>query len=52
MAKKKRRLIDQIYNGAFENYEFSKSSRSTVYNCGFIIGLGLLAAVSIVKKSK
>lgn len=41
---KKRRIIDQIYNGAFENAELTKDSKQVFVNCGFmILGAGLIS---------
>jgi hypothetical protein len=50
MAKKKRRIIDQIYNGAWENMEFSKASKQAVNTSGLILLLGIVGAITILKK--
>jgi hypothetical protein len=50
MAKKKRRLIDQIYDGAWENMELSKSSKQAVNTSGLILVLGIVGAFAILNK--
>jgi hypothetical protein len=52
MAKKKKRLIDQIYNGAFENMELSKGSQSAINASALIVGLGIIGAIAILTKQK
>lgn len=52
MAKKKKRLIDQIYNGAFENMEFSKGSQSAINASALILGLGIFGAIAILTKKQ
>jgi hypothetical protein len=49
MAKKKR-LIDKLYNGAFENAELAPGSKRALTNSGIIILLGALFFISQVKK--
>lgn len=51
MAKKKR-IIDQIYNGAFENLELSKGSQSAINASALIVGLGIIGAIAILTKKK
>ena len=51
MAKKKR-IIDQIYNGAFENMELSKGSQSAINASALIVGLGIIGAIAILTKKK
>lgn len=48
MAKRKR-LIDQIYNGAFENAEFTQSSKATFYSMGAILLLGFILSRNVKK---
>ena len=44
MAKKKKRLIDQIYNGAFENAILTPSSKKTLINsAALIVGAGIVS---------
>ena len=50
MAKKKRRLIDQIYNGAWENMEFSKASKQAMNTSALILVFGIVGAIAILKK--
>lgn len=52
MAKKKKRIIDQIYNGAFENMELSKGSQSAINASALIVGLGIIGAIAILTKQK
>ena len=48
--KKRKRLIDQIYNGVFENAELTKDTRNVLINSGVIIILGIAASYAIQKK--
>lgn len=48
MAKRKR-LIDQIYNGAFENAEFTQDSKATFYSMGIILLLGIILSKNVQK---
>ena len=43
----KKRLIDQIYNGAFENATLSRSSKRALYNAGAIVLFSALGALII-----
>jgi len=52
MKKKRKRLIDQIYNGAFENAEVHKDTKKAFYGAGIIVFLGLLVNYSINKKNE
>lgn len=53
MAKKKRkRLIDQIYNGAFENAELTQSSKNTMLTAAGIILAGVIGSIVITQQNK
>ena len=44
MAKKKKRLIDQIYNGAFENATLTPSSKKVFYqSAAIIVSAGIIS---------
>jgi len=47
-----KKVIDLIYNGAWNNLELSKQSKRAVNTSGAIVGLGLLAAIVILKRKK
>jgi hypothetical protein len=49
MAKKKR-LIDKLYNGAFENAELSAGSKRALQNSGLIVLLGALYLINKIGK--
>jgi len=49
MAKKKKRLLDQLYNGAYENAELSAASKKTLYLSAGIITAGLLYFLKSLK---
>jgi hypothetical protein len=48
MAKRKR-LIDQIYNGAFENAEFTQDTKATFYSMGIVLLLGFILSRNVKK---
>jgi hypothetical protein len=52
MKKKRKRLIDQIYNGAFENVEFDRSTKNAVLNSALIILVGMAVNYSINVRNK
>lgn len=53
MAKKKRkRLIDQVYNGAFENAEFSPGSKNAILTAAGIILAGIVGSIIITQQNK
>lgn len=39
--KKRKKIIDQVYNGAFENLDFDKGTKNTFLGCAFIILVGI-----------
>jgi hypothetical protein len=45
--KKRKRLIDQVYNGAFENAELSADSKRTMYSAGLILLLGYILSRNV-----
>jgi hypothetical protein len=47
MARKKKRLIDQIYNGAFANAELTQSSKNALLTAGGILAAGVVASLII-----
>ena len=49
---KRKRILDQIYNGAFTNLELSKKSKAAFINSGLLIGLSLLASFYIISNKK
>jgi hypothetical protein len=44
------KLIDKIYNGAWNNLELSSSAKKSLNTSAGIIGLGLIAAIIIIKR--
>lgn len=46
---KRKRLIDQLYNGAFENATLSNSSKRALFGAGGILLAGLLISLQIRK---
>ncbi len=46
---KRKRLIDQIYNGAFENATLSNKSKRALFGAGGILLSGLLISLMIRK---
>lgn len=52
MKKKRKRLIDQIYNGAFENADFDQSTKNALYGSGFIILIGLMVNYTINARNR
>lgn len=50
--KKRKRLIDQIYNGAFENLDFDKSTKNAFYGSAFIILVGLIINQTINARNR
>lgn len=52
MKYKRKRLIDQIYNGAYNGAELTKSSKNALVNSGLIIILALWVSNNINKQSK
>lgn len=48
---KKRRIIDQLYNGAFEKSKLTKSSRNALITSGTIIGAAALLSL-LIQRSK
>ena len=49
---KRKRILDQIYNGAFNNLELSQKSKNALVNSGLLIGLSLLASFYIISNKK
>lgn len=47
-----KKVLNQIYNGAWNNLELSKDSKKAVNTSGAIIGLGLLAAIVILNRKQ
>lgn len=47
-----KKVIDIIYNGAWNNLELSKTSKRAVNTSAGIVGLGLLTAIVILKRKK
>lgn len=47
-----KKVIDKIYNGAWNNLELSKGSKQAVNTSGAIIGLGFLAAIVILNRKQ
>jgi hypothetical protein len=52
MKKKRKRIIDQIYNGAFEGATLTKSSKNALINSGMIILSAFWIANNIKKNGK
>ena len=50
MKRKRKRLIDQVYNGAFEGLELTKSSKNALINSGLLIIASLWIANNIKKQ--
>jgi hypothetical protein len=50
MAKKKKRLLDKLYNGAFENAELSAGSKRALTNSGLILLFGAAFLISKIRK--
>jgi hypothetical protein len=50
MKKKRKRIIDQICNGAFEGATLTKSSKNAIVNSGLIILAALFIANNIEKQ--
>lgn len=50
MKKKRKRIIDQIYNGAFEGATLTKSSKNAIVNSGLIILAALFISNNIEKQ--
>ena len=49
MAKKKR-IIDKLYNGAFENAKLTKSSERALLTSGLMVVAGLAFLIKTLKK--
>jgi hypothetical protein len=49
MARKRKRILDQIYNGAFENAELSPGSKAALMQSGLILLLGVVLSTAITK---
>lgn len=52
MKYKRKRLIDQVYNGAYNGAELTKSSKNALINSGLIILASVWIANNINKQSK
>lgn len=50
MKKKRKKLKDQIFNGAFENAELNNSSKNALVNSGLLIVAALWIANNIKKQ--
>lgn len=50
MKKKRKRLIDQVYNGAFNGATLTKSSKNALVNSGLIILASIWIANNIKKQ--
>jgi len=50
MAKNKKRFIDKLYNGAFENAELSAGSKKALYTSGGLILLGAFYLITKIRK--
>jgi len=53
MKKKKRsRLVDQIYNGAFKNASFAPATKRTFYSSLGLIAAGVIGSIIITQSKK
>lgn len=52
MKKKRKRIIDQIYNGAFEGATLTQSSKNAIINSGIMILSALWIAKNIEKQER
>jgi hypothetical protein len=50
MKKKRQKIKDQIFNGAFEGAELTKSSKNALVNSGLLIFAALWIANNIKKQ--
>ena len=50
VKKKKKRFIDQLYNGMWNNLDYTQSTKNTFINSGIILLLGAVASVVISKR--
>jgi hypothetical protein len=47
MKKKRIKIKDQIYNGAFKNAELTNSSKSVIFGSGFMVLISAIIAKQI-----
>jgi len=45
-----RTTLDQIYNGAWNNLELSKSSKQALNNSGYILAAGFIGMIYLLNK--
>jgi hypothetical protein len=50
--KRRKRILDQLYNGAFENVNLSSNSKRAIYGAGIIVLIGVLINYSATKKNE
>ena len=50
VKKKKKRFIDQFYNGIWNNLDTTKSTKNVFINSGIILLLGAAASIVITKR--
>jgi hypothetical protein len=50
--KKRRRLVDQLYNGAFENAEFAPETKRSFYTSIGLIAAGVIGSIIITQSKK
>jgi hypothetical protein len=49
---KRKRIIDQVYNGAFENANLSNSSKRALFGAAGILIAGILISLKISKNGR
>lgn len=49
---KRKRIIDQVYNGAFENATLSNSSKRAILGAASIVIAGFIISQQIVKNGR
>lgn len=50
--KRKKRIVDQIYNGAFNNLEIHPDTKKVFWGSGLIILIGILINQTINKRNE
>jgi len=50
--KKSKRLVDQIYNGAFENASFAPATKRSFYTSLGLIAAGVIGSILITQSKK
>jgi hypothetical protein len=48
--KKKKRVIDQLFNGMWNNLDYTQSTKNVFINSGIILLLGAAASIVITKR--